>query len=531
VNGPLYQGITQQKDLLADILPPPVYLIESYLVTLQLSTATDPDAIRQGVTKLTALKKDYTDRHEFWEKSLDASLIKKTIVDDSYKPGIDYYHVLEQEFLPALEKKDSATATALARGKLYDLYSAHRKAIDEAVTLATQNSQAMEAEAARVIRERTWVMSGVALAGLVCVGLLSAWMVRSLSRSLKVIADSLREGAEQSLASSAQVAKASLVLAESSSEQAASLEETSASLEEISSMTKRNADNADQAKQLASETRIAAELGFQNMSEMTAAMDAIKLSGDNIGKIIKTIDEIAFQTNILALNAAVEAARAGEAGMGFAVVADEVRNLAQRSAQAARETADKIQDSIQRSQKGVEISGRVAGGLQEIVGKARRVDELVAEIAGASREQSQGIGQLNQGVIQMDKVTQSTAATSEESAGVAQELTALAAEVKVSVIELSRLVGGTADSSARPDAAPTVSAAANPEAKGAKNAKGAAKSSKILPARRSPVASNGSSHGHNGNGSERTPKVTGTLVTAGSRAASAIPMEGDFKDF
>jgi uncharacterized phage infection (PIP) family protein YhgE len=175
---------------------------------------------------------------------------------------------------------------------------------------------------------------------------------------------------------------------------------------------------------------------------MSAAMEAIKASSNDIAKIIKTIDEIAFQTNILALNAAVEAARAGEAGMGFAVVADEVRNLAQRRAQAAKDTAVKIEGAISKTAQGVEISAKVAQGLQEIVTKARHVDELAAEVAAASREQSQGIDQVNSAVSQMDKVTQSNAANAEESASAAEELNTQAATLKDVVQDLLQLVDG-----------------------------------------------------------------------------------------
>jgi methyl-accepting chemotaxis protein len=241
---------------------------------------------------------------------------------------------------------------------------------------------------------------------------------------------------------SGHVSQASQTLADGASEQAASLEETSASLEEMSSMTERSAVNADKAKTIATEARNVAEDGDRHMQQMIVSMDAIKASSDEIAKIIKTIDEIAFQTNILALNAAVEAARAGEAGMGFAVVADEVRNLAQRSALAARETADKIEDSIRKSQEGVRISSSVAQNLKNIVEKIRAVDELVGEIATASKEQNQGITQINVAVLQIDKVTQNNAASAEESAAASEQLYAQAEELKSSVERTLTLIEG-----------------------------------------------------------------------------------------
>jgi methyl-accepting chemotaxis protein len=283
------------------------------------------------------------------------------------------------------------------------------------------------------------IESAIAIAVLVVL----SWLVaRSIPRPFAALIRNLGDAAHANDESAQVISRNSNVLAESASTQAASLEETSASLEEISSMAKRNSAGAQRAKELAQQARNAADSGTKDVEAMNAAMAAIKASADGIAKIIKTIDEIAFQTNILALNAAVEAARAGEAGAGFAVVAEEVRALAQRSATAARETAEKIEDSVAKSRHGAEVCAKVAAGLQEIATKSRGVDELVGEIAQASGEQTQGIGQVNLAVNQMDKHVQAGAARAEEAASVAQELLAQSTALQGSVDELSRLVGG-----------------------------------------------------------------------------------------
>jgi methyl-accepting chemotaxis protein len=293
------------------------------------------------------------------------------------------------------------------------------------------------------------ILGAITLSATVLIILL---VIRGVSKPLDQGIQLVNQTSEQVTGAAGQIAGSSQSLASGASEQAAALEETSASLEEMSGMTRRNAENAQAAKELANQTRAAAEAGAGDMHAMSEAMAAIKSASDNIAKIIKTIDEIAFQTNILALNAAVEAARAGEAGMGFAVVAEEVRALAQRCAQAARETTGKIQDSIEKSTRGVQINEKVARSLQEIVDKARRVDSLVAEIAAASTEQSQGITQVNAAVGQMDKVTQSNAASAEESAGAAAELNGQAEILKQAVTRLLLLVNGsTARAATSPD--------------------------------------------------------------------------------
>ncbi len=227
---------------------------------------------------------------------------------------------------------------------------------------------------------------------------------------------------EQVGSASGQISTGSQALASGASEQASSLEEISSSLEEMAAMTKQNADNANEARNLSQSARDSAEGGNEAMGRMAEAINKIKQSSDETAKIIKTIDEIAFQTNLLALNAAVEAARAGEAGKGFAVVAEEVRNLAMRSAEAAKNTAEMIEDSVSNAESGVSVSEEVAKLLGEIVDGAGKANELIAEIAAASDEQSKGIDQVNQAVAQMNQLTQQNAANSEESASAAEEL-------------------------------------------------------------------------------------------------------------
>ena len=360
-----------------------------------------------------------------------------------------------ETYIALLKSGQNEPALKHLQEKLEPAFNAYR---DHTTMMLQWNQDAAVAATGEIIKAAgTAVVYAASLAGVsIVIALIAGWfIIRSVSRALGFITHSLDESAAQVAAAAGEVSASSQSLADGSSEQAASLEETSSSLEELSSMTKRNADSASSAKALSGETRHAAEAGNNDMTEMRSAMDAIKTSSSDIAKIIKTIDEIAFQTNILALNAAVEAARAGEAGAGFAVVAEEVRALAQRSANSAKETAEKIEVAIRNGDHGVVISSKVAQSLGVIVEKARKVDELVAEIATASQEQNQGIGQINTAVSQMDKVTQSNAASAEETAAAAEELNAQSVALKDAVASLQVLVGGSRQAPAGLAAAPT----------------------------------------------------------------------------
>lgn len=283
----------------------------------------------------------------------------------------------------------------------------------------------------------------IGLIAAVIIGTLLAFVITlSITKPIGRISQTLSEGASQVASASGQLSEASQQLAEGSSELASSIEETSATLQQSSSMVRQNNENTKQAANLSRQAMESAEGGNREMGEMMASMGELKKSSDEIAKIIKVIDEIAFQTNILALNAAVEAARAGEAGMGFAVVAEEVRNLAQRSAQAAKDTASIIETNIELSQAGVAVAEKVKASLEEISTGSRKVSELVDEITAASQEQAQGIEQINKAILQMDQVTQNTASNAEESASASEELNAQAESMKEAVQSLIALING-----------------------------------------------------------------------------------------
>jgi hypothetical protein len=271
----------------------------------------------------------------------------------------------------------------------------------------------------------------------------SVWFfARNISQPLRDAIANLGESAENIDSAAGQVNQSSQQIASGANAQASGLEETSASMMELTSMTKANAEHAEEAASLSNEARESAQRGKEIMERMFQAINRIKESSDETAKIVKTIDEIAFQTNLLALNAAVEAARAGDAGRGFAVVAEEVRNLAQRSAEAARNTTVLIEESQQNAANGVRVSEEVGATLEQIVGNVHTVNDLVNEVSSASTDQVSAIDQIKNAITQIDGVTQNNAAISEESAAASEHMALLARDLNRLVQVLSVVVHG-----------------------------------------------------------------------------------------
>lgn len=415
----------------------------NYMLTQRHLFASDPSAKLVIEKQMKANSERLSAFYASYEALIDGEK-EKALYDEMLKWRKPYTEIRKSVLALSTQGKTDEAAHALLKDlePVYEKYAAAIKAIvdynNEAGNSASHSIQATVGDARKAI------IIGVIVV-LCCLIVAAYVIVRNTSRVLRNVAKQVHEGAAQVSSAAEQVTKSSQTVAQGASEQAASIEEISASLEEISSMTKRNSENATRAKETAGQSSHAAEKGIEDMHRMTTAMDEIKASSDNIAKIVKTIDEIAFQTNILALNAAVEAARAGEAGMGFAVVAEEVRSLAQRCAQSARETATLIDDSVRKSHNGVQISGEIAKGLEQIASLVKKVDGFVHEIATASSEQNQGITQVNSAIAQMDSVTQTNAAGSEESASAAEELNAQAVALSNMIVELHVLAGTKLD--------------------------------------------------------------------------------------
>jgi methyl-accepting chemotaxis protein len=413
-------------------------LVNSFLLTPEAAKADKANhALATMVAQVGKIEKDQ-DEMEKLDPTLKDDSRKALIVElessaDKYKSGLGQVVTGTQSRARTISERINKVAPQFTATLSKVKGSVHDYQMNLEIHTRTEQ------------RQNEFIVSIFTGIGLVA-GALFAWIIiRSVTLPITRTAAHLATESAKANASALRVAQASQSIAEGASEQASSLEQTSSSLREMADMTQRNSENAQNAKGLANEARETADIGAAEMVQMKAAMGAIKESSVEISKIIKTIDDIAFQTNILALNAAVEAARAGDAGLGFAVVAEEVRNLAQRSAEAAKETAARISMSTEKSEQGVLISDKMATNLAAILEKTRQLDERIAEIAESSRQQNEGIAQVNNAVASMDKVTQENAALADQSASASEELKAQAEQVRIEVAGLMRMAHGNDD--------------------------------------------------------------------------------------
>ena len=445
INGELYQRIVQGKNLIADVLPPPEYIVEAYLVCFQMVGEADGARVKELTEKSRILREDYEKQHKYWAETLSNGALKDELIEASYRPAMLFFQKRDTELIPAVLKGDLREAREILQHEMGLLYGEHRRAVDEVVKMAGESLQREEAKAARIIERRAVILaaSGAAvLATLLLCGVYVNHVTSSVIGKIRSVMTGLVDSSNRMASSSESFTASSQRLAEGASEQASSLEETSSSLEEMAAMTRQNAENASLARRLMSGAVEVAGRATDSMNRLTSSMAEISKASEETRKIINTIDEIAFQTNLLALNAAVEAARAGASGAGFAVVADEVRNLALRAAAAARNTAGLIDGTVERVKNGAHLVKQTNEEFEQMASAVRRSGEVVGEIAVACGEQAQGIGLVNDAVSQIDKVVQENAANAEESAATAEEVSAQAQHMRGFVGSLAGFVGG-----------------------------------------------------------------------------------------
>jgi methyl-accepting chemotaxis protein len=445
IKQPLYNQIIAHKDLINDVMPPALFLRglrgEIARTLLKAEQLKDPAKIARDPS-ISELEQEYNNTREQYEKRLAfwannpdiAPSERDRIREKGSETAINYFNPVGTRLIPALQSGNLKLALQIDR-EIDRTYLKHLGDIN-AITANAIASIKIQEEEADASSTRTTLLVLLSTIGLLALTYYVLYMMQKASVvPLGKIAAELSESSDQFMgatndvasashdiaAGAVRVATASQRLAEGASEQAAAIEQTSASLEEMSSMIHSSAKNAEHAKILASESQASARMGNASMEAMGRAMTAIEQSSNEVAKIVKSIDEIAFQTNILALNAAVEAARAGEAGAGFAVVAEEVRSLAQRSAAAAHESSDKIEASILSSREGSECLKGVGESFARIEEKVQQTDNLVSEITLAAKEQAQGIEHITSAIQEMSKVAQDSVISIEQMRNSAEE--------------------------------------------------------------------------------------------------------------
>jgi methyl-accepting chemotaxis protein len=363
---------------------------------------------------------------------------------NAFKAALAAWNREHDQVVALMERGDREAAFKVAYGSSRAPFKQTTELLGRLVELnMTQGAEVDQAFDREFKADMAWMLALVA-AGFALSLATGIYLSVTVTKSLNKAIEGLSEGAEQVSHAASQLSVSSQGLAEGSSEQAASLEESASAMEEMSAMTRRNSESAAEARALTDRAALSVGQANGSMTQLVGRMAEISSTSEEIGKIIKTIDEIAFQTNLLALNAAVEAARAGEAGAGFAVVADEVRNLAQRAAGAAKNTSDLIERTIGQIRGGTQLVEKTESDFREVTSAVGKVTELVAEVAAASSEQTRGIAEVSSAVAQMDRVTQQNAANAEEIASASEEMAAQTASVREIVDEMKALVRGSA---------------------------------------------------------------------------------------
>lgn len=454
VHGPYYNRIVQGKDLIADILPPPNYIIESYLMVLHMANevdlGVDKSVIATNVNRCRQLEAEFNDRHSFWVAELPAGEMKRIKTLECYEPAMAFYRVMNEKFIPACESGDAKTANQLARGELREFYETHRAAIDKVVALATSQAVADEAEVGNIISNRTaWSVAAI-FGSLGLIGTMGWFTARETVGPLRGSATRLQYLSTHDLTD---VSRRLRRNAESTADQAtmasSAAEEVSANAQSLSIAVEQFEASI---REIAANSSAAAGIAYQAVEATEQTNQTIGRLGESsseIGNVIKVINSIAEQTNLLALNATIEAARAGEAGKGFAVVANEVKELAKETSKATEEIISRIATIQSGTEEAVEAIGRVGDVISQISESQTAIAGAVEEQTAMTSEISRNISEVALGSGEIARSVAMVAETATNTTKGSDETLATAGDIEAMADELLKLVGETGKASGR----------------------------------------------------------------------------------
>lgn len=450
VNGPIYKNIVQSKDIIADILPPPEYIIESYLTVMQMQFSNSRDSLAALQEKMRNLKKEFETRHAYWNTELQPDKIKKILTENSYRQAIDFYTIYETEYLPLILKNEKDKSLNVLISSLAPKYELHRKEIDTLVGLAIERNQQDEKKA-EIISDR---MAYLNIAILIIAISASIFLSFYLFKNIRMFAEHLQSASNTVSSATMQFLAATKELQSGVNIQGDSVHSIKASIQEMSVSMQEVSATSLNMQQTSISTRNQAEAGLNvvksvnsGMNEINAAMDDVSTkifelteSSKEIGKIVRAITNISEQTNLLALNAAIEAARAGDYGRGFAVVADEVRNLADRSNKSAMEIADiigriqsgmsNVSESMHHSsssaKNGIKFAEELDTSFQKIRETISTATDGIEEMVAAITEQASAGSTISSAIEQVSDVVNKTSASSAQLVTQGEHLTKIA---------------------------------------------------------------------------------------------------------